>query len=247
MAGEPSAAYTKADHAFRAADPYAGAKYRLTLRWLMPFLSGDALLYNIGMGGGHFNALLASASAIRVVGCEPDPTAFEFARRSAPEGYELLPVGLGEFARGRAAANFVVMHDVLEHIEDDDAAARTLRGLVAPEGRVILSVPALMSLFGIHDEELGHFRRYTKASLRKVLERYFAIERLQWFGMASIPIAWYYSRVRRVPYPTAGTRSLLGAAYARVCEIEAHLPEPVGTSLIVQLRPRADVPASAYR
>ena len=150
----------------------------------------------------------------------------------------IVPGGLADFARDRAPARFIVMHDVLEHIEDDVAAAATLRGLVATDGTVVLSVPALMSLFGRHDEELGHYRRYTPRTLQRVLAPHFVVERLQWYGMASIPIAWYFSRWRRIAYPLGSVRSPLGAAYAAVCEAESYLREPIGTSLIARLRPQ---------
>jgi SAM-dependent methyltransferase len=237
MSAAANPRYSGADHAFRESDPYARAKYDLTLRWLSPYARVGDLLYNVGVGSGYFNHLAVSFG-MRVVGCEPDPAAFGAAAASAPAGCEVLPCGLADFARDRAPARFVVMHDVLEHIEDDVAAAATLRGLVATDGTVVLSVPALMSLFGRHDEELGHYRRYTPRTLRRVLDPHFAVERLQWYGMASIPIAWYFSRWRRIAYPLGSVRSPLGAAYAAVCAAESYLREPIGTSLIARLRPR---------
>jgi SAM-dependent methyltransferase len=208
------------------------------VRWLGSRLRAGAVLYNIGVGGGYFNQIAASAQGTRIVGCEPDPAAFAHAQENAPPNCELVHCGLEEFARDRAPADIVVMHDVLEHIEDDRGAAAIVRGLLTEDGVAILSVPALMSLYGLHDEELGHFRRYTAASLRAVLEPHFNVDRLQWFGMASIPIAWYFSHYRRSPYPAVQTSSAAGSVYAAVCELESHVPEPIGTSLIVQLRPR---------
>jgi 2-polyprenyl-3-methyl-5-hydroxy-6-metoxy-1,4-benzoquinol methylase len=229
--------YTRDDHVFREQDPYARAKYDLTLRWLPRRGLYGATLYNIGFGSGYFNHLAAARGAT-VVGCEPDRAAFAAGVATAPPGCELYNCELEEFSTARAPAPFVVMHDVLEHIFDDRAAATTLRSLVAPGGTSIVSVPALMSLFGHHDEELGHYRRYTPKTLRAVLEPHFIIRRLQWFGMASIPIAWYFSRWRRTPYPIAGRSSLAGSIYGAVCAIESHLPEPIGTSLIAELSPR---------
>ncbi|HEX3463533.1 MAG TPA: methyltransferase domain-containing protein [Candidatus Elarobacter sp.] len=238
MPGEINATYTRDDHAFRAIDPYAKAKYDLTLRWLDRRARPGDLLYNIGVGSGYFNHL-AVARGMRVVGCEPDPTAFHIARAAAPAGTEVFNCGLLEFARGREPARFVVMHDVLEHIEDDLAAVAALRSIVAESGTAIVSVPALMSLFGRHDRELGHFRRYSARSLRNVLESRFTIEKLKWYGAASIPIVWYFSRLRRLPYPMAVAKTAAGAAYGTICHVETYLWEPVGTSLLAQIVPRA--------
>ncbi|HZO94970.1 MAG TPA: methyltransferase domain-containing protein [Candidatus Baltobacteraceae bacterium] len=238
--------YTARDHAFRERDPYAAAKYWLTLRWLRPRMRPGELLYNVGVGSGWFNHL-AVAHGLRVEGCEPDADAFTAAQRSAPRGCTLEHGGLESFARGRPPAPLLVMHDVLEHIEDDRRAAATVSDLVAPGGVAVISVPALMCLFGRHDEELGHFRRYTPSSLRAVMEPYFTFERLRWFGAASIPIAWYFSRFRRAPYPTGAVGSPLGRAYAAVCAAESFIPEPIGTSLIALLRPRAPATKTSFR
>jgi len=232
-----NSSYTSDDHAFRESDPYARAKYDLTLRWLSKRIRPAETIYNIGVGSGCFNHLAVSRG-LRVLGCEPDTDAYGAAVRSAPPGTELINCGLIEFAANREPAPLVVMHDVLEHIEDDVTAARTLASIVSENGTAIVSVPALMSLYGVHDEHLGHYRRYNARTLRSVLDPFFEIRRMQWYGMASIPIAFYYSRWRRKPYPIGTTRSLIGDAYAAVCKAESYLSEPVGTSIIVEVTPR---------
>ncbi len=235
--GAPDAFYTSDDHSFRENDPYARAKYDLTMRWLAPVMKHGVLLYNVGVGGGYFNHL-ASARSLKIAGCEPDAEVFARALATAPPGVELFNCTLEEFAEDRPPAKFVVMHDVLEHIEDDARAVRALRKLVTADGTIVVSVPALAWLFGLHDEKLGHFRRYDGRTLRAVLEPEFVVQRFQWYGMASIPIALYYSRLARKPYPAGATRSLVGQLYGTVCSLESYLPEPIGTSIVVQLKPR---------
>jgi SAM-dependent methyltransferase len=231
-------AYTQHDHALRENDRYARAKYHLTLRWLRPHIRAGALLYNIGVGSGYFNHLAVRAG-LNVVGCEPDPAAYVAAAASRPHaGCDLVEAGLAVFARGRTPADFIVMHDVLEHIEDDAAAARDLRSLAKRGTRIVLSVPASPRLFGQHDVELGHFRRYTKKTLRAVLGSAFRFRRLRYFGMASIPIVMYFSVIKRASYPRAGAAdNLLSKTYGAVCTLESYVPEPLGTALIAELEP----------
>jgi hypothetical protein len=102
---------------------------------------------------------------------------------------------------------------------------------------LVLSVPALPWLFGYHDEQLGHYRRYTKATLGAALRPRFEILRLRYFGMSFIPITLWYSRLRRLPYSTEGDPRLL-RAFDAICRIEQRIPSPVGTSLICVARPR---------
>lgn len=55
--------------------------------------------------------------------------------------------------------------NVLEHISDDLRMLESFREVLEPGGRVVLLVPAFQALYGPIDHYLGHYRRYTKASL----------------------------------------------------------------------------------
>jgi SAM-dependent methyltransferase len=234
--------YTHADHEFRDMDPYARSKYDLTLRWLRRAIIPGSLVYNIGCGSGYFNGLAVERGA-RVVACEPDPQAFAQAAareaRRAAGAATVLNCGLEEFAHDREPADVVVMHDVLEHMEDDAGAVQLLHRLVRPGGMLIVSVPGLQTLFGLHDEMLGHYRRYEGRQLKRLIERNFTIERFRWFGMASIPIALVFSRWLRRAYPVrTGSSGIIGRAYGAVCAIESRVPEPTGTSITLLARPK---------
>jgi len=232
-----SAEYTAIDHELRESDPYGQGKYRITLRWLRDRKAGS-LLYNVGCGGGLFNGMAVDAG-FRVEAFEPDPVAFELAHRDSPQhDCAVRQLGVGEI-EGEGVADVIVMHDVLEHIEDDASVVERLRRLLVSDGSLVISVPALPSLFGFHDEELGHYRRYTRRSLRSVLIDQFDIIRLRYFGFTLIPITAYYSRLRRRPYPTSPTASgVTSAAFRALCVVEERAPMPLGTSLICLARPR---------
>lgn len=61
--------------------------------------------------------------------------------------------------------------EVLEHIEDDDAALQNWFDLILPEGHLVLSVPAHQNKFSEEDEMVGHYRRYEKSELIEQLHR----------------------------------------------------------------------------
>jgi trans-aconitate methyltransferase len=71
------------------------------------------------------------------------------------------------------AATVILLMDVLEHIQDDEAFLANLlaRPVVGPNTQLIVTVPAYQSLFSAHDVFLKHFRRYTNRQLRDRLER----------------------------------------------------------------------------
>lgn len=59
--------------------------------------------------------------------------------------------------------------NVIEHIADDVLALENCRRLVRPGGAVVVLVPAYEWLHNRLDVELGHYRRYTRASLVRAL------------------------------------------------------------------------------
>jgi SAM-dependent methyltransferase len=233
--------YTTDDHAFRESDEYARGKYVMTLRWLGP-AHGRTLL-NIGCGNGLFTDM-ARAAGFDVEACEPDPVAHAAAAAAAPDVKVHLG-GLFDVVWDRAPADVIVMHDVLEHIDDEAGAIDRVADLLRDGGRAVISVPALQSLYGLHDELLGHHRRYSKQTLGAAVSRRMSIDRLRYYGCAFIPVTMWYSRIRRRPYPTAAATgpNLLGRAFSLACRAEERVPTPLGTSLVCEAvkRPTAAV------
>jgi SAM-dependent methyltransferase len=70
-----------------------------------------------------------------------------------------------------ASVDLVVAFDVLEHIEDDDAAVAHVLRVLRPGGRYVVAVPADPRLWSAHDEAVGHVRRYTRDTLTGLLRR----------------------------------------------------------------------------
>jgi SAM-dependent methyltransferase len=67
--------------------------------------------------------------------------------------------------------DLVMAFDVLEHLEDDDAAVREIRRVLRPGGRFLVAVPCDPRLWSAHDEAVGHVRRYTRPTLTDLLVR----------------------------------------------------------------------------
>lgn len=64
----------------------------------------------------------------------------------------------------------VVACEVIEHVEDDAEFMRRIFASLVPGGQVILSMPAKAKYWTVHDELVGHLRRYEKADLMRMLE-----------------------------------------------------------------------------
>lgn len=89
------------------------------------------------------------------------------------------------------ATQFVTLLDVLEHQEDDVAFLRELSEKMAPTSTLLLTVPAMPSLWSAWDVLLGHYRRYTKAMLAsRVSSLPFEVEEIDYIFPELLPLGW---------------------------------------------------------
>jgi len=230
--------YKVADYGKRQSDPYANAKYHIILGWLPK--QGGLRVLNAGCGSGEMTALLARDHSWHIDAVDPDADSIALHRSAIAE------MSLGNVAvhqvpledHSGSDYDVVVCNDVLEHIEDDRGAVAKLHSILRKNGKLCVSVPALPSLYGFHDEKLGHYRRYTKASLQELLEPYFVVTRLRYFAGVLVPIAWLYSCLLRRPYPLGGRQSLSMRAVALLLWLETYIRLPLGTTLLLEADPR---------
>jgi SAM-dependent methyltransferase len=98
------------------------------------------------------------------------------------------PADFGPLAE---AVDTVICLNVLEHVQDDLGALRNIYTALSPGGRAIVLVPCGQEIFGQLDVILGHYRRYSEAQLRGLLEQAgFEVERVLHFNRVSRP-GWY--------------------------------------------------------
>jgi trans-aconitate methyltransferase len=125
-------------------------------------------IVDVGCGtGGNVASLSAH---YRCVGIDPSIEAIQLARRRFPHVRficGLAPDDLGGMA-GRAA--LFLLTDVLEHVPDDFALLSRLLAAASPGAYLLLTVPADLSLWSLHDESHGHYRRYDRGRLERLWE-----------------------------------------------------------------------------
>lgn len=147
------------------------ARHRAVMRALTEVCKRDGLcsdsrrLLDIGCAGGvAFDELSRFGQPF---GVEPDTQLLDPDSRWNPQIFnEYFGVGFD----CDNTFHVILMLDVLEHIEDDSAAVGRVCDLLEPGGTLLLTVPAMPSLWSVHDEANDHFRRYTKAGLERVVE-----------------------------------------------------------------------------
>ena len=145
--------------------------------------SPQILDYGCGTGGNS----PAYAQLGSVVGVEPDPTAVRLAFQ---RGWARYCRGAGtELPFKDAVFDVVMASDVLEHIQNDVAAAGEIARVLRPGGTAIITVPAHPWLFSEHDAALHHCRRYSKTSFRDLLDSSgMKIRRISYWNTALFPV-----------------------------------------------------------
>lgn len=204
-----------------------------------------ARLLDVGCGAGGM--LSAMRQFGDVVGVDPSPVAVALtAERSGADVREgslpdALPIAMSE------RFDVITALDVIEHIDDDAAALRTLARLVAPDGLLIVTVPAFAFLWSGHDVVNEHRRRYSSRMLRTVLEGAgLQVERISYFNTLLFPPIAAIRIVRRllgrqeasadvgaVPAPV---NRILSSLFGAERHILRHATLPFGVSLIATAR-----------
>jgi SAM-dependent methyltransferase len=132
------------------------------VRACLPERNGRIL--DFGAGSGTF-ALPLHREGLPVACVEPDPGLCRLLEQHGLRATQSLPDPPDEpFA-------LIYSLNVLEHIQDDFAALVNLRRHLAPDGTLMLYVPAFQLLYSSMDRKVGHFRRYRRAGLMQLLRR----------------------------------------------------------------------------
>lgn len=193
----------------------------------------DALDFGAGFGGMHDEL---SQIALRVYAFEPNIDAKRAAER---RGYAQVFSSESE-ALGRKY-NLIGLFDVVEHIEHDGEFLMRAHKALQDGGYLAITVPAFQFLWGIHDINHHHFRRYTKTSMHDVLHQAgFNVEYSSYWNMTLfIPAAF----MRLIGKSGEGALALprwLDEILFTVVKIEAlfmrWFPLPFGTSLVIIAR-----------
>ena len=197
-------------------------------------------ILEIGCGNGNFTVLMA-ATGYQVTGCDIHASyVAQAARRVSqyPAAEAILAdATVADFGR---AYDTVVLLDVLEHVQDDAALLRRLRAILPQGGHLILKVPAFSFLFCDMDRAIGHFRRYSKASLRLCLEEAgFEIVEQDYFNIAAMAGWFINGRLLGRVTPPEGQIATFERLVPFLRRFERLFRLPLGASLIATARVRS--------
>ena len=131
-------------------------------------------LIDFGAGVGTFSKRLRQAGC-HVVCIEPDLLQRQ---RLIKDGFETL-ADIGSLPDG--SVPFIFSLNVLEHIKDDGGTVSQIYQKLRPGGSLLVYVPAFQCLWSSLDDKVCHYRRYTRKTLRHLVETAgFSVETLRY-------------------------------------------------------------------
>lgn len=185
---------------------YAG-KRELVRRWLerTAGLSPKSVLLDCGAGTGIFARGMRDLCRVRVLDDHAESLAI-LRRHFAAD--EIVEGSVTRIPLPEAACDAVTALDVLEHVLDDVGAVREAHRVLRPGGCMLVTVPALMSLWSDWDEVLHHKRRYTARELCALFPvGEWKIEHWNYTNVAVFPAVWLIRRWQKWRKPTEGRRA----------------------------------------
>jgi SAM-dependent methyltransferase len=197
----------------------------------------------VGAGIGNVTGRLL-AHAEYVCALEPNPACFEALRRSFSgvptlecRHWRIEDCTL-EFVSSREIDTIVCVN-VLEHLEDDLQTLKKLRAMLhAPDGRLLLVVPAVPAAYGSMDAALGHYRRYSRGRLRSLLlQAGFSIRSLRYSNLIGL-LGWTVNArvLRRVQQSNGQIKIFDRLIVPWSSQLERIIPPPIGMTLVAAAR-----------
>ena len=215
-------------------------------RTVAPFM-GDRIL-EIGAGIGNMSKWLPVRD--RLILTEIDPSLLKILRAEMSKSTAPI-VSVSSFdlfkddQKPWLAENLdtVVSFNVLEHIEDDEAALARLCELVRNSKskgprRIVTFVPAHAWAFGGMDRTFGHFRRYSKRGLKDLCRKVAPEAKLTLRHFNAVGLAGWVWNGRILGKKQIGTGAL--EAFEKICPIVSPVDDfihkklklPLGQSLL---------------
>ena len=200
-------------------------------------LPAKAKLLEIGCGTGHNLRMLGEFGKVDAL--ELDDEARGIAQKRL--GRKVMSAPLPELAGVKDRHyDLIGAFDVIEHIDDDEAAIASIASKLKPGGKFIMTVPAHQWMWSAHDVVNHHKRRYSKRSLRRLIEGSpLKLDRVGYFNSLLFPVALaerLSSKLRGkdsadLSLPPAPLNRALERSFAAERHLIGRVPLPPGLSL----------------
>jgi 2-polyprenyl-3-methyl-5-hydroxy-6-metoxy-1,4-benzoquinol methylase len=176
---------------------------------LQPLIGRSVL--EVGAGIGSTAKLFANSEIDRWLAIEPDINLVDYIKEDYkkskyPSNYEIHNMTSSSMSSNEKYDTILYI-DVLEHIQDDQSEINNIIKLLTPEGKIIILSPAHDYLYTPFDKAVGHFRRYDKNKLLRIMPKNMQLKTIYYLDCVGM-------------LASLGNRLLLKSAHPTVAQIQ---------------------------
>lgn len=205
-------------------------------------LENDAKILEVGAGTGGNIDMLKQFGCVTAL--EGSSVALEHLKHK--KDIKIIASYLtSELQSNTEKYDLIVLFDVLEHIENDDQALDILEKKLKPNGKLLITVPALKSLWSDHDVTHHHHRRYTLNELKKLISnKNLKINRGTYFNtflfplifIARFSLSFFKSKkIDQVRPPNKIVNYVFTKIFSSEKYILSHFNLPIGVSILLEI------------
>jgi len=143
----------------------------------------DSKILDVGCAGGHLIKFLKENGFRETHGIDISNEAISLCKKRGLKNVSIKDCLETKFKRN--TFDIITADNVLEHLEDDERALNEWNRILKKDGTLIILVPAFNFLWSQHDEVCHHYRRYSKASLIKLLRKtHFKVDKSSYWNLS---------------------------------------------------------------
>jgi len=242
----PAAEVSMADRWFEIASIdhfWIRRRFEVLQRMCGGLITGAGEMAEVGCGNGLLQRQFEDAYGREVTGFDLNEYALKqnVSRRSQVCCYDIFRME----AALKGKFDVIFLFDVLEHITDEDGFLRALLFHLAPQGKLIVNVPAGQWAYSVYDVAAGHVRRYLINTLRETAQRcHLDIQDWTYWGLPLVPTLlvrrlWLMGKRDQNKIITSGFDSrstAINSALRALSRCEWIPQKLLGTSLMAVLR-----------
>lgn len=147
----------------------------------------------------------------KVYGVDLSPIATKFCQK---RGIENVKIGdVSKLPYKNNSFDLVCLMDVLEHTSKNETVLNEIHRVLKPKGLLLMTLPALPFIYSKHDRIQGHFKRYTKRDIKKLLIK---------AGFKTIRIS-FFNILLSPPIVIIRLLSKLGGPLARLADFDSRI------------------------